>query len=67
MDVEMVTCVMIQNPETNEVLVHNRKLKYPGWSFPAGTLNAARASMTALYARSKRKPDLTLRISNIAA
>jgi hypothetical protein len=30
MDVEMVTCVMIHNPETNEVLVHNRKLKYPG-------------------------------------
>jgi 8-oxo-dGTP diphosphatase len=36
MNVEMVTCVMIQNPETNEALVHNRKLKYPGWSFPGG-------------------------------
>jgi 8-oxo-dGTP diphosphatase len=27
---------MIQNPVTNEVLIHNRKLKYPGWSFPGG-------------------------------
>ena len=36
MNVEMVTCVMIQNPETDEVLVHDRKLKYPGWSFPGG-------------------------------
>jgi len=36
MNVEMVTCVMIQNCETNEVLVQNRKRKYPGWSFPGG-------------------------------
>ena len=36
MNVEMVTCVMIQNPVSNEVLIHNRKLKYPGWSFPGG-------------------------------
>ena len=36
MNVEMVTCVMIQNPETNEVLIQNRKRKYPGWSFPGG-------------------------------
>jgi 8-oxo-dGTP diphosphatase len=36
MNVEMVTCVMIQNPETNEVLIQNRKKKYPGWSFPGG-------------------------------
>ena len=36
MNVEMVTCVMIQNFEANEVLIHNRKLKYPGWSFPGG-------------------------------
>ena len=36
MNVEMVTCVMIQNPETNDVLVQNRKRKYPGYSFPGG-------------------------------
>jgi 8-oxo-dGTP diphosphatase len=36
MNVEMVTCVMILNPETNEVLIQNRKRKYPGWSFPGG-------------------------------
>ena len=33
---EMVTCVMLQNPATKEVLVQNRTLKYPGWSFPGG-------------------------------
>jgi len=36
MIVEMVTCVMIRNPETNEVLVQNRKRKYPGWAYPGG-------------------------------
>ena len=36
MNVEMVTCVMIHKPETNEVLVQNRKRKYPGWSLPGG-------------------------------
>jgi len=35
-NVEMVTCVMIQNPETNDVLIQNRKQKYPGYSFPGG-------------------------------
>ena len=36
MNVEMVTCVMIKNPETNEVLIQNRTQKYPGYSFPGG-------------------------------
>ena len=36
MTVEMVTCVMIQNPRSNEVLIQNRKKKFPGWSFPGG-------------------------------
>ena len=36
MDVELVTCIMIQNPDTKDVLIQNRKLKYPGWSFPGG-------------------------------
>jgi 8-oxo-dGTP diphosphatase len=35
-NVELVTCVMIQNPATGEVLVQNRKRKYPGYSFPGG-------------------------------
>jgi 8-oxo-dGTP diphosphatase len=35
-NVEMLNMVMIQNPETNEVLVQTRKRKYPGWSFPGG-------------------------------
>ena len=36
MNVELVTCVMILKKGTNEVLVQNRKKKYPGWSFPGG-------------------------------
>ena len=36
MTVELTTMVMIQNPDTKEVLVQNRKLKWPGWSFPGG-------------------------------
>ena len=36
MNVELVTCVMIQKIETNEVLIQNRKKNYPGWSFPGG-------------------------------
>ena len=35
-NVELTTLVMIENPETGEVLVQNRKLKYPGWNFPGG-------------------------------
>jgi len=27
---------MIQNPDTNAVLIHNRTRKYPGYSFPGG-------------------------------
>lgn len=36
MQVELTTMVMIQNPATHEVLVQNRKLKWPGLSFPGG-------------------------------
>ncbi|MCL2226050.1 MAG: 8-oxo-dGTP diphosphatase [Oscillospiraceae bacterium] len=36
MTVELTTMVMIQNPQTLEVLVQNRKRKWPGWSFPGG-------------------------------
>jgi len=39
MNVEIITCVMIQNPATKEVLIQNRKRKYPGWFFPAVMLN----------------------------
>jgi len=35
-NVEMVTCVMIKNPETNEILIQNRTQNYPGYSFPGG-------------------------------
>ena len=36
MNIELVTCVMLRKPNTNELLVQNRKKKYPGWAFPGG-------------------------------
>ena len=36
MIVEVVTNIMIQNPGTKEVVIQNRKRKYPGWCFPGG-------------------------------
>jgi 8-oxo-dGTP diphosphatase len=38
MNMELVNCVMIQNPQTREVLVQDRKRKYLGWAFPGGHL-----------------------------
>ena len=40
MTVELTTMVMIQNPDTQEVLVQDRKLKWPGWSFPGGKVES---------------------------
>ena len=36
MNVELTTMVMIQDTDAGKVLMQNRKLKYPGWSFPGG-------------------------------
>ena len=36
MGVELVTCVMVHNSDTDEVLIQDRKRSYPGWSFPGG-------------------------------
>lgn len=41
MKVTLVTCVMILNERTGEVLVQNRKKSYPGWSFPGGHVERA--------------------------
>ncbi|MCL2353076.1 MAG: 8-oxo-dGTP diphosphatase [Defluviitaleaceae bacterium] len=35
-NIKLVTCVMIQNPQSGQVLVQNRKRKYLGWCFPGG-------------------------------
>ena len=40
MKVELTTMVMIENPDTGEVLVQNRTGKWPGWSFPGGKVDA---------------------------
>ena len=36
MNVEIVTNILIQNPDTKEIVIQNRTQKYPGWSFPGG-------------------------------
>jgi len=36
MNVEMATNIMIQNPDTKEAFIQNRKHKYLGWCFPSG-------------------------------
>lgn len=36
MNVEMLTCIMIEDKDAGKVLVQNRIKKYPGWSFPGG-------------------------------
>ena len=51
MNVELVTCVMIYNPETDEVLLQNRKRKYPGWSFPGGHVEHGEESTWELHYR----------------
>ena len=38
--VDLTTMVMIQTPDTKQVLVQNRKLKWPGYSFPGGKVEA---------------------------
>jgi len=63
MNVEMVTCVMIQNTETKEVLVHERKLKYPGWSFPGGHVECGESFYD--YAVREVKEETGLVIHNL--
>ena len=38
--IELTVMVMIQNPETNEVIIQDRVNKWPGWSMPGGKVEA---------------------------
>ena len=61
MNAEIVTCVMIQNPETKEVLVHNRKLKYPGLSFPGGHIERGESFYDCAVREVKEETGLDVR------
>ena len=65
MKVALSTMVMIQNPQTNEVLVQERTKKWPGWSFPGGKLE----SLESFYECSVReiKEETGLEIGNLEA
>ena len=61
MNVELVTCVMIYKPETNEVLVQNRKKAYPGWSFPGGHVEAGESFLQCAVRETKEETGLDIK------
>jgi 8-oxo-dGTP diphosphatase len=63
MQAEIVTCVMIYNAETNEVLVQNRTKKYPDWSFPGGHVEKGESFYDCAVREVKEETGLT--VSNL--
>ncbi len=60
MNVEMLTCVMIENKETNEVLVQNRTKKWKGWSFPGGHVEKGESFYDCAVREVKEETGLTV-------
>jgi len=60
MKVELTTMVMIENPDTGEVLVQNRTGKWPGWSFPGGKVDPNESLHDCAVREIKEETGLTI-------
>ncbi|MCL2409555.1 MAG: 8-oxo-dGTP diphosphatase [Oscillospiraceae bacterium] len=58
---ELTTMVMIQNPETGEVLVQERTKKWPGLSFPGGKVDPGESFYDCAAREIKEETGLTVR------
>ncbi len=56
---ELVTCVMVEKPGTGEVLVQDRKKRFPGWSFPGGHVEEGESIMACALRELKEETGLT--------
>ena len=61
LNAELVTCVMIYNAKTNEVLVQNRKKSYPGWSFPGGHVEKGESFCDCAIREAKEETGLDIK------
>ncbi|HAZ22575.1 MAG TPA: DNA mismatch repair protein MutT [Firmicutes bacterium] len=58
---ELTTMVMIQNPQSGELLVQNRKRKWPGVSFPGGKVEPCESFYDCAVREIKEETGLDIR------
>lgn len=59
--IELTAMVMIQNPQSGEILVQNRKRKWPGWSFPGGKVEPGESFYNCAVREIKEETGLDIR------